>query len=71
MERNLIFIKIILCILIITINCQEDINELRDSTSSVCLEPEKKNYDKITLGYITPWSLNGKKNDTNIQLKLI
>jgi hypothetical protein len=34
---------------------QIDIQELREHVENICENPEHKHYDKITLGYITPW----------------
>lgn len=41
------------------INSQEDIFELKDHVVSVCQEPDHKHFNKLTLGYITPWNING------------
>ena len=41
------------------VKSQEDINELKEHIDSVCQEPDHKHYTKLTLGYITPWNING------------
>ena len=49
-----IFLTLISCIM-----AQEDINELREHVDSICQEPDHKHFNKLTLGYITPWNNNG------------
>jgi hypothetical protein len=37
------------------INAQETIDELREHTDTICMDPEHKHYEKLTLAYVTPW----------------
>jgi len=52
---------ILICILSLLSLCksQENMNELKEHVDSICQEPEHKHFNKTTLGYITPWNLNG------------
>jgi hypothetical protein len=50
---------IISIILISQILTQENIDELREHVDSVCQEPDHKHFNKISLGYITPWHQTG------------
>ena len=38
---------------------QENIEELREHVDSVCQEPDHKHFNKLTLGYISPWQQTG------------
>jgi hypothetical protein len=40
-------------------NSQENLDELREHSDSVCTEPDHKHFSGTTLGYITPWNING------------
>jgi hypothetical protein len=58
-------IKIIYTLLVIylffisNIQCQDNIEDLKEHVDSVCSEPEHKHFSGTTLSYITPWNLNG------------
>jgi hypothetical protein len=57
--RKIFYAFLLIFIFASFINTQEDIFELKDHVSSVCSEPDHKHFSKLTLGYITPWNING------------
>jgi len=59
MYINLLMVKIcyfyLLFLLFITINTQENIQELREDLANTCQNKEIKVNTKLTMSYFTPW----------------
>ena len=34
---------------------QETIEDIIEHSTSICMQPEHKHYDRLTLAYVTPW----------------
>ena len=51
----------IIFLLISRFYCQETVKDLIEETKSVCLNSEKKAFNKINLSYITPWNKEGQE----------
>lgn len=54
-----IYLLFIISLMLGKLNSQENIEKFKEQVDAVCEEPEKKNYPRTTLAYITPWNFNG------------
>ncbi len=53
------FILKVILVIFTVISCQENLKEFKEQAESVCEDPEKRNFELTTLGYITPWNKDG------------